>query len=207
VRRRHASLGLCPLRHLSSVWGGSGWEFVLRAFGCSTVRGGRPDEEGLRARQPTSQITFRGQRVGVWAQPSGVLRGGAPVTLGGKMESASAGPGERAGDGPFAASHLLCRPGYGCTARRAAAPRNEQRSGLFEQVRSKNRGRVRVCLRSGTALSGGSTEHTEDARRAHRAACSGAYPSGEFAWRASSRRCQAHDQHVGAVGGEGLLFG
>jgi hypothetical protein len=95
----------------------------------------RPDQEGLRARQLTSPITSRGQRVGVWAQPSGVLRGGAPVILGGKMESAPAGPGERAGDGPFARSHLVTRPGYDTPARRAAAPRNGQSARLFELVR------------------------------------------------------------------------
>jgi hypothetical protein len=94
--------------------------------GEATLLRSRPDRERLRARQPTSQITSRGQRVGVWAQPSGALRGRAPVTLGGKIESASAGSGERAGGWPCTASHLLCRPGYSSTARRAAAPRDEQ---------------------------------------------------------------------------------
>jgi hypothetical protein len=37
------------------------------------------------------------------------------------MESASAGSGKRAGDGPFALTQLLSRPGYGSPARRAAA--------------------------------------------------------------------------------------
>jgi hypothetical protein len=78
--------------------------------GEATLLRSRPDRERLRARQPTSQITSRGQRVGVWAQPSGALRGGAPVTLGGKIESASAGSGERAGDGPFAVTHLHTGP-------------------------------------------------------------------------------------------------
>jgi hypothetical protein len=117
--------------------------------GKATLLSSRPDRERLRARQPTSQITSRGQRVGVWAQPSGVLRGRAPVTLGGKIESASAGPGKRAGAGPFALTHLLYRPSYGSPARRAAAPRNEQSAHLFELVGGDESGRGRVCLRSG----------------------------------------------------------
>jgi hypothetical protein len=65
-----------------------------------------PPAPGRSHRQPNSPITSRGQRVGVWAQPSGVLRGRAPVTLGGKIESASAGPGERTGD-RLAEAHRL----------------------------------------------------------------------------------------------------
>jgi hypothetical protein len=81
----------------------------------------RPDRDGLRARQPTSQITPRGQRVGVWAQPSGALRGGAPVTLGGKIESASAGPGERTGDRLAEAHRLYDRLSNVAAPCRAAA--------------------------------------------------------------------------------------
>jgi hypothetical protein len=65
------------------------------------------------------------------------------------MESASAGSGERAGDGPFALTHLLYRPSYGSPARRAAAPRNEQSARLFELVRGDDSGRGRVRLRGG----------------------------------------------------------
>jgi hypothetical protein len=65
------------------------------------------------------------------------------------IELASAGSGERAGDGPFALTHLLYRPSDSSPARRAAASRNEQSARLFELVRGDDRGRGRVWLRSG----------------------------------------------------------
>jgi hypothetical protein len=99
--------------------------------GEATLLRSRPDRERLRARQPNSQITFRGQRVGVWAQPSGALRGGAPVTLGGKIGSAAAGSGERAGDGLFGWVHLLCRLGYAVATLRA--PSAERRAPSAER--------------------------------------------------------------------------
>jgi hypothetical protein len=57
-----------------------------------------------------SRRAVSGSRSG--RRPAG-LRGRAPVPLGGETESAVAGSGKRVGDGPFAAPHLLCRPGYG----------------------------------------------------------------------------------------------
>jgi hypothetical protein len=61
------------------------------------------------AKQPDHVTRSAGRGLGA-AQRG--CRGRAPLTLGGKIESASAGPGERAGDGPSAPTHLLYRPGY-----------------------------------------------------------------------------------------------
>jgi hypothetical protein len=92
VRRRHASLGLCPFKHLLSAGG----RILAQRGRLSRAAASQPDHETP-------------PRVGVWAQPSGALRGGAPVTLGGKIASATAGPGERAGDRTVVEHRLLDR--------------------------------------------------------------------------------------------------
>jgi hypothetical protein len=73
------------------------------------------------ANQPDHATRSAGRGLGAAQRGCGGGAGGAPLTLGGKMESASAGSGKRAGDGPFALTQLLSLPGYGSPARRAAA--------------------------------------------------------------------------------------
>jgi hypothetical protein len=81
--------------------------------------------ERLRARQPTtrSRNTSAGRGLGAAQRGCG---GRAPLTLGGKIESASAGPGERTGDGPFPSSHLLFWPDDVAAPRRAVAERRRE---------------------------------------------------------------------------------
>jgi hypothetical protein len=89
-------------------------------------------------------------------------RGRAPLTGGGKIELASAGSGERTGDGPSTVTHLLYRPGYGSPARRAAA----QRTGKVALCSSRVAASTETGYRGGEGLPFFTTESTEEAQRA-----------------------------------------